>query len=86
MALFFSACWQLPPHPMLIRNEAEVPRISLEAAKEHFDAGTALFVDTRSESLYRRQHIRGALNLPLGHGQTLARDLPKDRLIIAYCT
>lgn len=42
-----------------------VPFISMETAKAHFDAGDAMFVDTRSREDYERSHVPGALAMPV---------------------
>lgn len=43
----------------------DAPRISLEDAKKDFDAGNAVFVDTRGEAAYKNEHIKGAINISL---------------------
>lgn len=64
------------PHP-------EVPRMAIDEAKKHPEA---LFVDVRSETEYKFSHITGAMLVPEDRvGSSLAK-LPKDRLIILYCT
>ena len=74
------------PPPMIIESASEVPRISLDEAKEQFDNGTATFVDSRSEGEYDQAHIAGAIRLPPEPIETLGDTLPKDQLIITYCT
>ena len=100
--LFLSACMPIQdpaameaeavpqPPPMVIENANEVPRIALDEAKQHFDNGTAIFVDSRSEAEYDQAHIAGAIRLPTvtgdEFGDMLRDTLPTDRLIITYCT
>lgn len=43
----------------------EVPRIPLAEAKDRYDGGTALFVDTRSQEAYKSAHISTAISIPL---------------------
>ena len=62
--LFLSGCMPLQnpvamqvevapsPTPTIIENAGDVPRIALEEAKEHFDNGTAIFVDARNKGDY----------------------------------
>lgn len=64
----------------------EAPRISLEEAKKEFDAGTAIFVDTRAEVTYKTEHIKGAINIPAEAFQTRYNEVPKNKKIIAYCS
>jgi predicted sulfurtransferase len=64
---------------------AEVPRIKVEDAKKDFDAGTAVFVDTRSEYAYNIEHIKGAMSLPMEKFEERYKDIPTGKKIIAYC-
>jgi len=64
----------------------DAPRISLADAKAAFDSGKALFVDTRPDSAYKADHIKGAVNITAGDLQAKIKDLPHDRKIIAYCS
>lgn len=95
--LFLSGCMPLQnpvamqveaapsPTPLTIENAGNVPRIALEEAKEHFDNGTAIFVDARNKGNYDIEHIAGAhlSTLPVSK---LGNTIPKDQLIITYCT
>ncbi len=101
--VFFSACtltiepeWMegvliAEPTPMVLRSARDVPRISVEKAKQHFDNGTAIFIDSRSAQEYAQSHIAGAISftslLP-GSGQdgTVESELDEKLLVIAYCT
>jgi 3-mercaptopyruvate sulfurtransferase SseA len=65
---------------------AEAPRISLTDAKKAFDAGDAIFVDTRAAEGFKIEHIKGALNIPAGEFETRYTELPKNKQIIAYCS
>lgn len=64
----------------------EASRITLEEAKKDFDAGNAVFVDTRAESAFRVEHIKGAINIPAEAFATRYSEVPKDKKIIAYCS
>jgi 3-mercaptopyruvate sulfurtransferase SseA len=64
----------------------EAPRISLEDAKKAYDSGEAVFVDTRAESGYKIEHIKGAINIPADEFQTRYTEVPKNKKIIAYCS
>ena len=67
-------------------TEKDVPRITLEEAKKAFDAGMAVFVDTRDSSSYNFSRIKGALHLPMSEYATGWQKLPKGKKIIAYCS
>jgi hypothetical protein len=69
-------------------TEAEVPRVSLEAALTAYNAGAAVFVDVRDAGSYAASHIAGAINIPLTEFENnIANvDLDKEAWIITYCT
>ena len=62
------------------------PRISLADAKAAFDAGAAVFIDSRAEAAYKVEHIKGAINIPGGTLDAKLKQLPKDKKIIVYCS
>lgn len=64
----------------------DAPRITLEDAKKAFDAGKAIFVDTRAESAYKDEHIKGAINIAAGTVDANVSKLSKGKMIIAYCS
>jgi predicted sulfurtransferase len=64
----------------------DAPRISLADAKKDFDAGTAIFIDTRDPAQYKFEHIKGAINITSAMLDDKLKDLPKDKKIIAYCS
>lgn len=64
----------------------DATRITLADAKKDFDAGTAVFVDTRDMSSYRSLRIKGAVNIPLASVDFLWKEVPRDKKIIAYCS
>jgi len=64
----------------------KVPRITLEDAKKDFDNGTAVIIDSRAESQYKQEHIKGALNIPIGAPDTRYSEIPKGKKIIVYCS
>lgn len=66
--------------------DEDAPRISLEDAKKDFDAGTAIFVDTRGTQAYDGEHIKGAINVPAADLQAKINTIPTDKKIIAYCS
>jgi 3-mercaptopyruvate sulfurtransferase SseA len=63
-----------------------VARISLEDAKKEFDANSALFVDSRPQDAFKDEHIKGAINIPLGDAESRWKELPTDKKIIVYCS
>lgn len=64
----------------------DAPRIELADAKKDFDAGNAIFVDTRAEFTYKQDHIKGAINVPAEAMELRYKEIPTDKKIIAYCS
>lgn len=64
----------------------DAPRITLADAKKDFDAGSALFVDTRAADAYKLEHIKGSINISADMLEAKYKELPKDKKIIAYCS
>lgn len=67
-------------------QQSEAPRISVAEAREALAKGTAVLVDVRAVETYKAEHAKGALSIPLSDVAARAGELPKDKLIITYCT
>ena len=67
-------------------HEDNTPRIALAEAKKDFDAGNAVFVDTRAEAAYKQEHIKGAINISMDALEAKYKDIPTGKKIIAYCS
>ncbi len=76
---------------MLESQPAEGPRynITLEEIRSHVRNKSAVFIDARSAKSFAYGHIRGAMNVPAGQVEFMARDIAQllsfDQLIIIYC-
>ena len=79
---------QKPGVAMDVENgrDDETLRVTLESAKNSFDAGEALFVDVRSGAEYETSHIPGAVLIPLNEIDGSELYVAKDTLIFTYCT
>ncbi len=62
-----------------------VRRISVADARAALDKGEALMLDVRLKNEYDTGHIKGSRSMPKGEILARADELPKDKLIIAYC-
>lgn len=67
-------------------DEASVPRITAENAKKEFDAGRAVFVDSRGEAAWKAERLPGALEISLNSPEDKYSQLPKGKKIIIYCS
>ena len=64
----------------------DAPRITLADAKKEFDAGNAVFVDTRAEAAYKNERIKGAINITMNSAEEEYAKIPAGKKIIAYCS
>ncbi len=64
---------------------ARIPRVTVEELAEGLRRGSAVAVDVRPAEAYEEQHIPGALSLPEGDAVERGGELPKDKLVVAYC-
>ena len=62
-----------------------VRRVTVQELSEAMEKGEAIAVDVRGSVDYDLGHIKGALSLPLGLVAERAKELPRDKLIVAYC-
>ena len=62
-----------------------VRRINVAEARAALDKGEAVMVDVRLKNEFDAGHIKGSKSLPKSEILSRADELPKDKLIIAYC-
>jgi predicted sulfurtransferase len=76
-----------PAQPVQAANPAEAaPRITVAELQQKLERGEAVVYDTRAKTAYDQEHIRGALSMPTGEVATRTGEMPKDKLIVFYCT
>ena len=63
-----------------------VRRIGVPELQELAGKNQVFIVDVRNEDAYNIAHIRGAKLIPLNDVEKRAGELPKDRLIVTYCS
>jgi rhodanese-like protein len=73
------------PPPTAI-SEATARRIPASEAREALAKGTAVLADVRPKASYDSGHAQGALSIPLEEIEARAGELPKDKLVVTYCT
>lgn len=67
-------------------SPAEVKRLAPAEVQKLVAAGQALVVDVRDAFSYEIEHAQGAILLGFGELEAKASQLPKEKLIVAYCT
>ena len=75
-----------PQSPQASADPATARRISSEEARQAVAKGEAVLVDVRDKAAYASGHAKGAVSLPLSDLPSRAGELPKDKLVITYCT
>lgn len=63
----------------------EARRITIKEAQKLVAAKKAVYVDVRGTESYNAGHIKGALNISGSDLTKRLKEIPKGRMIIAYC-
>jgi len=95
LALVFSACGLIHSKT---KSNAQQPtaaatpaadgarRVTIDEMEELVKEGKAVVIDVRSQDAYDAGHIPGAKLIPSGEIVNHIGELPKDKLIITYCS
>jgi rhodanese-related sulfurtransferase len=51
-----------------------------------YQKGDVVIIDTRADSAYKDEHIKGSISMPTGTVLTRLDELPRNKMIVAYCT
>ena len=63
-----------------------VKRVTTVEARDALANGTAVIVDVRPPQSYQQNHIKGSMSIPLDQIETRLSELPRDKMIITYCS
>ena len=61
-------------------------RVTVAELKEMLDKDEAVVIDVRNQSSYDMGHIRGSKLIPEGEILNHIDELPKNKLIVTYCS
>jgi 3-mercaptopyruvate sulfurtransferase SseA len=61
-------------------------RVTADEMNEMVKNGQAIIVDVRSQAAYDQGHIPGARLIPAGEILNHLSELPRDKMIITYCS
>jgi len=61
-------------------------RITADELHKLWEKNDVLIIDTRAEAAYKQEHIKGSISMPTGTVLDHLSELPKNKLIAAYCT
>ncbi len=82
---------QIPSAPAQTSPAAKNPadearRITAEELHKLWDKKDVLIIDTRGEPDYKAGHIPGAISVPANEVAAKVDELPRTKMIVAYCT
>ena len=61
-------------------------RIGVAELHDLYAKGEVFIIDTRAEPAYKDEHIKGSISVPAGTVLSRLDDLPRNKMIVAYCT
>jgi 3-mercaptopyruvate sulfurtransferase SseA len=64
----------------------DVRRVTTVELRDALDKGTAIVIDTRPAESYKQNHIKGSINIPVDQVADRISELPRDKMIVAYCS
>ncbi|MDT5060538.1 MAG: hypothetical protein QOH63_997 [Acidobacteriota bacterium] len=74
------------PTPAVQTPADGVRRVTPAEAREAVEKGKAIIVDVRGEESYNAGHVKGAHLIPLNDILARISELPRDKMIITYCS
>ena len=74
------------PQPPAASPADEARRITAAELHDLYQKGDVLIIDTRAEPAYKDEHIKGSISIPAGTVLGRIDELPKNKMIVAYCT
>ncbi len=63
-----------------------VRRITTVELRDLLSKGQAVVIDVRNEASYKAGHIRGAKLIPTTEFLSRINELPRDKMIVTYCS
>jgi len=64
----------------------DAPRIKPEEVRELLRHNKAVLVDVRPQAAFTAGHVKGALNIPYAEIRDRGKELPRDKMIVTYCS
>ena len=72
--------------PNAIPTSDGVRRITTVELRDLLSKGQAVVIDVRNEASYKAGHIRGAKLIPTSEFLARINELPRDKMIVTYCS
>ena len=61
-------------------------RITAAELHKLWETDEVVIIDTRPEPAYKQEHIKGSVSMPTGTVLSHLSELPRNKLVAAYCT
>jgi 3-mercaptopyruvate sulfurtransferase SseA len=74
------------PSPAVAQNPDGIRRVTTAELAELMKQGKVVVVDVRNKDMYDLAHIRGAKLIPVNQVGDRAKELPRDKMIVTYCS
>ncbi|RAS76301.1 ArsR/SmtB family transcription factor [Priestia endophytica] len=68
-----------------LNDQFQLEKISLPTLKERMENGEVLLLDVRPREEYEKEHIPGAVSMPIEELEEKLASLPSDCNVVAYC-
>ena len=81
-----TAATRQPPKAPVTPPSDGVRRITVAELEEVMKKGGATIVDVRNEASFRQARIKGAILIPVNEVGNRTNEIPRDKLIVTYCS
>lgn len=68
-----------------LHDRKELEATTAEELRTRLDQGNVVLLDVRPEAEYQSGHVRGAVSMPVAHLEQRLAQLPKKKVVVAYC-
>ena len=85
-AIALSSAFRATAIASAIQANDDVRRVTPDEVRELLKRNKTVIVDVRGKEAYNDGHIRGALSIPFSEIAERAKELPRDKMIVAYCS
>jgi predicted small secreted protein len=73
------------PVPIVTPGDG-VRRVTTTELHDALDKGTAIVIDVRGDDQYKQAHVKGAMHIPEAEVASRSNELPRDKMIVTYCS
>ncbi|HEX8492343.1 MAG TPA: rhodanese-like domain-containing protein [Pyrinomonadaceae bacterium] len=77
---------QQPPKVTVTPPSDGARRITVAELEEALKKGGATVIDVRNDASFKQAHIKGAILIPVNEVGNRASEIPRDKLIVTYCS